>query len=124
MVARDVTLSSLFEARTKLADLIVGWAPDAAGSEAERQAQADLLNQLILQRDKVNGAINAVIAASFQAIPTLELEQAAGELARTAGELEAFGKSITQLNEVLRVADLVVQAAAKVVSLASGGLPV
>ena len=125
MVARDVALSALFDARAKLAELIVGWSPEPARSEAERRAQADKLNQLILERDKVNGAINAVIAAAFQAIPTPELEKATRELAQSARDLEAFGDSIAQLNEVLRVADLVVQGAAKVVSLAAGGgLPV
>jgi hypothetical protein len=123
MVPRDLTLSSLYDARRKLGELIVRWSPDPAADAATREAQIARLEQLILERDRVNGAISGIIGAEFEAIASPELMQAAQALPAIAEKLEAFGKSIAEVNEVLKVADEIVQGAAKVLKLAAGGAP-
>jgi len=119
MVARDMTLGSLYDARSRLGDLIVSWTPDPNADAVTRDAQADQLKQLILERDLVNGAINAVIATEFASIPTPELMAAAKELEQATGRLDAFGRSVAEANDVIKVADTIVRGAAVVVSLAS-----
>jgi hypothetical protein len=119
MVARDVALDSLYDARSALTALIVGWSPDPAADPAARAEQASGLEQLILERDRVNGAINAVIAAEFQDIATAELMAAARALGAATAQLKRFGKAIAEVNEVIKVADAIVQAAASVAGLAA-----
>jgi hypothetical protein len=117
MIARDTTLSALYDARDTLADLIVGWAPDPQADAQVRAEQARQLKQLILQRDHINGAINDVILTKFQNVATPELLAAAQELRATTDRLEQFGKAVDELNAVIRVADDIVGAAAKVIKL-------
>ena len=115
MVARDITLGSLYDARAKLTDLIMDWTPDPKVGSTAR----DSLNQLILERDRVNGAINAIIATAFANIATPELMSAAQDLGRLTGQLRTFGKAVAEVNEVIKIADAVVQGAARVIALAS-----
>ncbi|OFX25073.1 MAG: hypothetical protein A2V77_05695 [Anaeromyxobacter sp. RBG_16_69_14] len=115
MVVRDITLGSLYDARAKLTDLIIAWTPDPSAESAAR----DSLDQLILERDRVNGAINAIIATAFAGIATPELVSAAQDLARLTGQLKNFGKAVAGLNAVIKLADAVVQGAARVIALAS-----
>lgn len=121
MVPRDITLSSLYEARRKLGDLIVAWAPDPKADLATREMQADQIGRLILERDRVNGAINGLIAAEFASIASQDLMEAAQALPAMTEKLSAFGKSIAEVNEVLKLADEIVQGAAKVIHIAAGG---
>ena len=116
MVARDNALSSLFDAREKLSDLIVAWAPDANATPEVRDAQTKQLNDLLLQRDRVNGAISEVIATAFKNIASQDLLQATNDLAAVTKQLAAFGQSIQKINEVLKIADAVVAAAGKVIA--------
>src|SRR5919109_75334 len=118
MIARDTTLSSLYDARDKLADLIVQWAPDPCADPQARAAQADQLKGLILQRDQVNGAINAVIATAFQSVASPELVAASQELRGATDRLEQFGQTMDQLQGALKLADDIVQVASKVMKLA------
>ncbi|SRR5260370_42837 len=124
MVQRDVTLSSLFDVRRKLGELIVSWSPDPEADPATQNTQREQLNALILERDQINGAINAVIATEFAGIPSPALTQATQDLQVSAEKLDALGKTIAEINDVLKIADAVLQGAAMVIKLATGGLPV
>lgn len=111
MIARDLTLSSLYAARDQLGALIVRWGPSSG-------SQPETLHQLLLARDQVSAAINAVIAVAFRDLPSPELLAAAKELSATTARLQSFGQSIAQVNEVLNAVEQAVSLAAKVIALA------
>ena len=121
MLARDTALTSLFQARSKLTELIVGWAPDPKASAKTRAAQAAGLTRLLEQRDQVVGVINALVLTKFQTVATPELLAAAKVLQQTTAKLEEFGERLGQLESVLKVADQIVTAAGKLLALA--GVP-
>jgi hypothetical protein len=137
VIARDLTLSSLYAARDKLGELIVRWAPEppvgggvppptgrgqaheqSEPDEATRLTQAATLRQLLLARDQVSAAVNAVIGIAFRDVPAPELLAAARALAATTAQLESFGKSVAEVNEVLKRVDQALELTAKVLALA------
>src|SRR5260370_37300745 len=105
MVQRDVILSGLFDVRRRLGELIVSWSPDPRADPATQTTQREQLNALILERDQVNGAINAVIATEFAGIPSPALSQATQDLQASAEKLDAFGRTIAEINDVVKIAD-------------------
>lgn len=117
MIARDETLSSLFDARRRLTEFIVAFAPDPIADPQVRASQAAALEELIMRRDQVSGAINAVIAAAFKEVATPELLAAAREVRALADRMQELGKSIENLKDAIGFADEIVKATTKVVAL-------
>ena len=118
MSAKDDVLQTLYAARDRLADLIVLWSPDPAANVETRKQQAADLHALVAQRDEVNARINGIIAAAFRNVASSERRWASAELGSLTEKLQNFGKTVADVNEVLKIADQVVAAASKVIKVA------
>ncbi len=118
MRGRDEVLENLYAARDRLSDLIVAWSPDPAADVSTRKKQAEDLRALLDQRDQVSGKINEIVAAAFKDVASPELVAAAKELESRTATLQTFGKTVADVKGVIKIADQVLAAAAKVIKIA------
>lgn len=118
MRGRDEVLDNLYAARDRLSDLIVAWSPDPAADASTRKKQAEDLRALLDQREQVSGKINEIVAAAFKDVASPELVAAAKELESLTATLQTFGKTVADVKGVIKIADQVLAAGAKVIKIA------
>lgn len=110
-------LDALFDARDKVSDLIVHVTPSA---DPERRAQdKSQLDALLRRRDRISGAINSVIEATFHRAGA-DLDAAIEDLHRQTAQLNKLAETIAGVVSAIGAIDALLGLIAQIVVMAAG----
>src|SRR5215813_9966377 len=102
-------LDELFGARDALSDMLIKLQPTT-------EAETEEMKRLVARRDRLTGAINAIIAAEFDDLAK-GLPERVASLAERTKELTSLKNRLDQVSAAIGLVDQIVQVASSIISV-------
>ena len=102
-------LQNLFDERDALSDMIINANP-------RNDEERNLLQNLMKRRDRITGAINTIIAKTFNEA-TAGLADKLSDLEKLTEKLNKLSKTIDNVKAAIQIADQIIQVALSILAL-------